>query len=105
MRLLACLAAVGTVFAVSACGDSTEQISKGQVQSQAQKFFDDVAKRNGAESFPKITCPDDLEAVKGKTTRCSAKGTDGTLGITVTVSEVRDDGATLSFKGDDKLTK
>lgn len=106
MRVLTCIAALGAVFAASACGgESTEQIPRTEVQSKAQAFFDGVAQRNGAQSFPKINCPDDLEATKGETTRCSAKGTDGTLGITVTVTEVKDDGATLSFKGDDKLTK
>jgi hypothetical protein len=103
-RLSPCLLAVVAVLALAACG-STEQIHKGEVTSQAQKFFDGVARKNGQASFPKITCPDDLKAEKGATTRCSAKGTDGTLGITVTVKDVHDNGVTLTFKGDPKLTK
>jgi hypothetical protein len=102
-RLLLCSLAAGAVLALPACG--TEQISKGDIQTKTQAYFDGLAKKNGQAKFPDIKCPDDLEAKKGKSTRCSAKGTDGTLGITVTVTEVRDDGVTMSFKADDKLTK
>ena len=104
-RLALCSLAAGAALALPACGSGTEQIHKGEIQSKTQAYFDGLARKNGQASFPKIVCPNDLEAKKGKSTRCSAKGTDGTLGITVTVTEVRDDGVTLSFKGDSKLTK
>jgi hypothetical protein len=96
------LAAVAVLSA--GCG-STEQIHRGEIQSQAQAYFDALARKRGEDRFADIKCPDDLEATKGKSTRCTAAGTDGSLGITVTVTQVRDDGVTLAFTPDHKLTK
>jgi hypothetical protein len=86
------------------CG-STEQIHRGEVQSQAQAYFDALARRRGQDRFADIKCPDDLEAKTGRSTRCTAPGDHGALGITVTVTQVRDDGVTLAFKPDHELTK
>jgi hypothetical protein len=97
------LLTLAVAAALTACG--TKTIDKKDVQKKTQAFFDGVAKQNGQASFPKISCPDDLEAKKGKSTRCKAKGTDGTLGITVTVTDVKGSDATLRFKGDDKLNQ
>ncbi len=95
-----------TLSLVALAGCSSEKtVSKDEVEKQAQQFFDGVAQKQGQPSFPKITCPDDLKAKAGERTRCSAKGTDGTLGITVTVKKVDGDKAILNFKGDDALTK
>jgi hypothetical protein len=91
------------VLAFAGCG--TKTVSKSDIQKQAQTYFDSVAQQNGQAKFPAIKCPDDLEAKKGKTVRCSAKGTDGTLGITVTVTDVSSNKASLSFKADNKLNQ
>jgi hypothetical protein len=90
-------------LSLAACGDKT--VSSDEVAKQAQSQFDKIAQNAGQKTFPKITCPDDLDAKKGAKTRCSAKGNDGTLGITVTVASVKDDKAQLNFKGDSKLKK
>jgi hypothetical protein len=91
------------VIAFAGCG--TKTVSKGDIEKQAQTYFDNLAQQGGQAKFPSIKCPDDLEAKKGKSERCSAKGTDGTLGITVTVTAVSGDKASLSFKADDKLNQ
>lgn len=99
-------AGVAIVLAFAGCGSSSDDtVSKEDVQKQAQAKFDEIAQKQGAKTFPKITCPDDLDAEKGKTVRCSATGADGTLGITVTVTSVEDGKVNLNFKGDDKLSK
>jgi hypothetical protein len=91
------------LLAFAGCG--TKTVSKDEVEKQVQSYFDNLAKQNGQAKFPDIKCPHDLEAKKGKSERCSAKGTDGTLGITVTVTDVSGDKASLSFKADDKLNQ
>jgi hypothetical protein len=96
---LACLPAAAFV---AGCGQAT--VSSDDVTEQVQAQFDKIAQEAGQETFPKVTCPDDLKAEAGETTRCTAKGEDGTLGITVTVKSVKDGTAQLNFKGDDKLT-
>ena len=86
------------------CG-SDNTLSKDEVAKEAQAQFDKIAKDRGQSSFPKITCPSDLKAKKGATTRCKAVGTDGTLGITVTVDSVDGGKAKLHFQADNKLQK
>ena len=98
--LALCLAAA--LFA--GCG-SDDTLSKEDVAKEAQAQFDKIAKDRGQDTFPKITCPEDLKAEKGATTRCKATGTDGTLGITVTVASVDGGDAKLNFKADDQLQK
>lgn len=101
-RLLCLLAVSAIAVGATGCGDKT--LSKGEIEKQAQKFFDGVAQQQGQKNFPKITCPDDLKAEKGQTTRCSATSPEGTLGITVTVNSVNGDTVNLHFKGDDQIT-
>ena len=103
-RALPCLLFAALLPTLSSCGDSTNTIDKDEIAAQAQTFFDRLAEKQGRK-FPPIKCPEDLEAKEGEKTRCSAAGNDGTLGITVTVTEVREDDAQLNFKGDEKLTK
>jgi hypothetical protein len=99
------LVTIPLVLAIAVAGCGTKSVSKEEVEKQVQAYFDNLAKQNGQTKFPDIKCPDDLEAKKGKSERCSAKGTDGTLGITVTVTDVSGDKASLSFKADDKLNQ
>jgi hypothetical protein len=96
-------AAVLAAGCSSSTGDPT--VDKAEVAKQAQLQFDRIARQRGAKNFPRIKCPDDLKAKAGAKTRCSAKGTDGTLGITVTVTSVKDKKAQLHFKGDAALNQ
>lgn len=103
--LLRCLLALALLAPVLAACGGTDKVKKEDIAKKAQAEFDKIAQRGGQASFPKITCPEDLEAKAGETTRCEATGTDGTLGITVTVKSVKDGKVQLGFKGDDKLEK
>lgn len=96
--------AVALALTVAACG-GPDTISKDDVAKKVQPEFDKIAQQQGQESFPEITCENDLKAEEGESTRCSATGPDGTLGITVTVSSVEDGNAKLSFKADSELTE
>lgn len=98
-----CALALATSLGLVACGTST--VSSDEISTQAQSQFDQIAQKAGQKKFPKITCPDDLEAKKGEKTRCTAKGNDGTLGITVTIASIKDDKAQLNFKGDPAVKK
>jgi Domain of unknown function (DUF4333) len=84
---------------------SSHTIAKQEVAKQAQVQFDALARRNGKSRFPKIACPNDLDAKVGGSTRCSASSLAGTLGITVTVKSISGSTAHLIFKGDNHLTK
>jgi hypothetical protein len=97
--------AIAMTIGLAACGSSSNTIKKDEVAKRVQGEFDKIAQARGRKNFPKITCPDDLEAKKGASTRCSATGPDGTLGITVTVTELKDGNAHLGFKGDNHITK
>ncbi|MBA3300849.1 MAG: DUF4333 domain-containing protein [Thermoleophilaceae bacterium] len=104
MKIVTVLLTCMLLIALAGCS-SEKTVTKGEVEKQAQQFFDGVAQKQGAASFPKVVCPDDVKAKTGEKTRCSAKGTDGTLGITVTVEKVDGDKATLRFKGDNAVKK
>ncbi|MGI8579853.1 MAG: DUF4333 domain-containing protein [Solirubrobacteraceae bacterium] len=93
-----------TAMLTAGCS-STKTISKDEVAKQTQAKFDEIAQSKGQAKFPKIVCPSDLTAKAGQTTRCSATGRDGTLGITVTVRSVTGSKARLNFKGDARVTK
>ncbi len=102
-RTSLCATAIATSVFLAACG--TAKVSSDEVAKQAQTQFDQIAQKAGQKKFPTIKCPDDLEAKKGAKTRCTAKGNDGTLGITVTVASVKGDKARLNFQGDSALKK
>jgi hypothetical protein len=99
--------AAAAAVLVGGCSASTGDptVDKSEVAKQAQLQFNRIARQRGAAKFPAIKCPHDLKAKAGATTRCSAKGADGTLGITVTVTSVKDKKAQLRFKGDSALNQ
>jgi hypothetical protein len=99
------LAIIGLVSTLGLSGCGTKTIKKSSIEQQAQIQFDAISRAKGSGAFPKITCPSDLDAKVGATTRCSATGTDGTLGITATVSSIDGNKAHLRFKGDNQVTK
>ena len=82
--------------ALAACGEST--VDNGDVEEQAQVYFDEVAKAQGGESVSEIDCEDDLKAEKGESVNCTATGPDGELKFTASVASVDDDTAQLEFK-------
>jgi hypothetical protein len=102
---VAAAAAVAVLAAGCSASSGDPTVDKAEVAKQAQSQFNRIARQRGVAHFPKIKCPKDLKAKAGATTRCSAKGTDGTLGITVTVTSVKDKKAQLHFKGDSALNQ
>jgi hypothetical protein len=107
MRSLARFALLAAGLALAGCSGSVGRIVDNQtIEKQAQKQFDKIAKEKGQKGFPPIKCPKDLEDPKvGDTTRCLARASDGSLGITVTVTAVDDSGVKLSFQADDHVSK
>ena len=79
----------------AACGTGT--VSKDDVAKAAE---DSLEKQVGQR--PDVSCPDDLEATVGATTRCTltAQGLDGTYGVTVKVTKVEGDQASFDVQVD-----
>ena len=88
--LVAVLVGPAVLLGLAGCGASS--VKAADVATAAE---DSLEQQVGAR--PDVTCPDDLEAKVGATTRCSltAEGLDGTYGVTVRVTEV--DGGRASF--------
>ena len=107
MKQLVIAVACAAVVLAGGCSASTgdPMVDKAEVAKQAQLQYARIARQRGVRKVPRITCPKDLKAKAGATTRCSAKGTDGTLGITVTVTSVKDKKAQLRFKADSALNR
>jgi EmrB/QacA subfamily drug resistance transporter len=98
------IAGLAVAMLIAGCS-TTKTVPKAEVAKQTQAKFDAIAQAKGQAKFPKIVCPDDLKAKAGQSTRCSATGRDGTLGITVTVTSVSGSTAHLNFRGDSHVTK
>lgn len=94
-RLLALLPALAA--ALAACGPGT--VAAATVATAAE---DALEQQVGTR--PDVSCPHDLSAKVGATTRCTltAQGVDGTYGITVTVRSVQDGKAHFDVKVDDQ---
>ncbi len=74
-------------------------VDRGELENQVQaKLTESVG-----QEAPKATCPNELKAEKGATTRCSMNFDDGELGITVTVSSVDGDTTKFAIKADEEL--
>jgi hypothetical protein len=79
----------------AACGTPT--VTKDDVAKAAE---DSLEQQVGQR--PDVSCPKDLEAKVGATTRCTltADGLDGTYGVTVKVTKVEDDKASFDVQVD-----
>lgn len=91
---LALLPLLGLVIA--GCG--TPMLPAGTVSKAAEDALEQQVGQR-----PTVSCPKDLEAKVGATTRCSltADGLDGTYGVTVTVRSVDGDKAHFDVQVDD----
>ena len=81
--------------ALVACGEST--VDNGDVEEQAQAFFD-AGKEQGGPAVTDIDCEDDLKAEKGETVDCTGKADGQDVKFTANVVSVDDDTASLDFK-------
>ncbi len=91
--VLAALVALAT----SGCGTAT--VPSREVATAAEQALEQQV-----GSRPDITCPHDLEAEVGATTRCTltADGLDGTYGVTVRVTSVTGGKAHFDVQVDDQ---
>jgi hypothetical protein len=86
----ALLTTIALAVGFAGCGGA-KTVDKAEVEKEVQT---QLSKSVGQQA-PAADCPKDLEAKKGKTTRCTMKFPEGELGITVTVTKV--DGKRVSF--------
>jgi hypothetical protein len=93
------LLALLPVLAVGLSGCGTPTVAAATVATAAE---DALQQQVGTR--PEITCPHDLAAKVGATTRCTltAQGLDGTYGVTVTVRSLTSGKAHFDVKVDDQ---
>ncbi|MCL8015840.1 DUF4333 domain-containing protein [Streptomyces sp. AS02] len=88
--------AVGTLL--TGCSASVN-VEKPELKMSAEKLANLVAEKLAAtanQPKPDVTCPEDVPAKVGTTTRCKLTADDGTtLGVTATVSSV--EGTKMNF--------
>lgn len=84
------------VVGLAGCGTATVP-----AKTVAGSAADALQKQVGTR--PDITCPHDLEAKVGATTRCTltAEGLDGSYGVTVRVTSVKNGKANFDVQVDD----
>jgi hypothetical protein len=87
------------VLGLAGCGAGS--VPADDVASAAAQALQEQV---GADVTPDISCPDDLEAEVGASTRCTltAEGLDGEYGVTVTVNSVDGDKANFDVEVDDQ---
>lgn len=89
---------VAAALAASLAGCGTGSVSKSDVESKVKDVFS--SKIPGTIT---VSCDGDLKAEKGKTERCIITADDGSrLGVTVSVTDVKDGKADMHFQADDK---
>ena len=95
----AALLALVPVLAAGLAGCGTAKVAAATVAKAAE---DALEQQVGTR--PDVTCPHDLTAKVGATTRCTltAQGLDGTYGVTVTVRSVQSGKAHFEVKVDDQ---
>lgn len=93
------LLALVPVFAVGVAGCGGATVAASTVAKAAE---DALEQQVGTR--PDVSCPHDVSAQVGATTRCTltAQGLDGTYGITVTVRSVQNGKAHVDVKVDDQ---
>ncbi|SDN12073.1 protein of unknown function [Streptomyces sp. cf386] len=92
------LSAVAVSALLAGCSASVN-VEKPELKMSAEKLADLVAEKLAAtmnQPKPNVTCPDDVSAKVGTTTRCKLTADDGSsLGVTVTVTSV--EGTKMNF--------
>jgi len=105
---LSMLSAVAVGMLLGGCSASVEVGSGSPPKLSAEKLSgllaDKLASTTGRPK-PHITCPEDLAGEIGTTTRCELTADDGsTLGVSVTVTSVKDGQINFDYKADDKAS-
>ena len=88
------------VLALAGCGGA-DVVSRAEVEKQVQTGLTEGV----GQQAPPASCPDELKAEVGATTRCTMDFPEGKrLGITVKVDEVNGDRVEFDIEADQKLT-
>ncbi len=95
MHRRAVLPVAAALLALAGCGGA--RVTASDVET---RVAEQVQSRIGER--PDVSCPDDLDAEVGATTRCSltVAGVAGTYGVTVKVTKVQDDRAQFDITVD-----
>jgi hypothetical protein len=98
MRVLFPVSLACGVALLAGCSGGTKAVDKKQVE---QEVSTELTKTVGQK--PKsITCPGDLKAKVGTKMRCTLTATDGsTIGLTLTVTSVKDSDVKFHIRVDD----
>jgi hypothetical protein len=101
------LTTVAVSVALSGCSASVD-VDKPTPKMSAEKLAGLLSEKLAAttgQPKPDITCPEDLAAKVGTTTRCKLTGKDGsTLGVNVKVTSVDGDQINFDFQADEKAS-
>ena len=93
--LLAVLALAGCEASVSTGGIDSEEVAE-----EAQTQLSASSQAQGGAPFPEVECPDELDEEKGSKMTCFSRYDGKRHEITVEVSKIEDDNATLDFTAD-----
>lgn len=93
---------------LAGCGSGGDEPGEGNTQTVAPADVTGQAENLIGPKMPEgssLDCPDPLAAQVDATTTCTWSIPDGSsIGMTVTVTEIVDDKASLKFKNDDSVT-
>jgi len=101
-RLLLIAAGLLAVLALAGCeaSVSTGGIDSDEVAEEAQTKLSESSEAQGGGPFPEVECPDQLDQEKGSKMTCFSRYDGKRHEITVEVSKIEDDNATLDFTAD-----
>ncbi|MEZ5321147.1 MAG: DUF4333 domain-containing protein [Microthrixaceae bacterium] len=98
MHLLA--VGLGTTFMFTACS-SQATMSK----SEAERQISSALEKQVGRKPDKVTCPDDIDAVVGRSMRCNLTADDTTYGLTMKITSVDGGKAKFDIKVDNQPTE
>jgi hypothetical protein len=102
-RALLSLSAAAVGLLLVGCSASVH-VGASEPELSAGKLSDEVARQLAAttgQPKPDVACPEDLAGKVGTTTRCTLTAGDGsTLGVTVTVTSVKDERIQFDIEAD-----
>jgi hypothetical protein len=96
------------VLALTGCEASVSTgggIDSGEVAEEAQTQLNKIAREEGLPTFPKVTCPDELDEDVGSTTTCYSTFDGSKHKIHVKVTGNEDEKVQLDFTSEGRPSK
>lgn len=101
-RSLSALAASLVLLSAAGCGSSGPDAVSG---TELEKQVSAALEKEVGQAPDKMSCPDELKAEKGATTKCTLTAGTDELGVTVTTTSVSDSGKVkFNVKVDDTVS-